>query len=122
MNYDGLMIETHYKPDEAWSDASQQVTPERLGEILHNIKIRKPQSTDPLFNTQLEDLREKIDRVDKEILVALADRMRLVEEIGEYKKENDVTAFQAERWIQVFQTDQNGAINYFCTNHLWRTY
>ncbi|MFT5915663.1 MAG: chorismate mutase [Bacteroidia bacterium] len=104
LNYDGLMIETHYNPEEAWSDASQQVTPERLGEILHNIKIRKPQSTDPLFNTKLEDLREKIDRVDKEILVALADRMRLVEQIGDYKKENDVTAFQAERWIQVFQT------------------
>jgi chorismate mutase len=104
LNYDGLMIETHWKPDEAWSDASQQVTPARLGEILNTIKIRKPSSDDPIFNTQLEDLRDKIDRVDREILEALAARMGLVEKIGEYKKDNNVTAFQADRWIKVFQT------------------
>lgn len=104
LNYDGLMIETHYNPDEAWSDAKQQVTPERLGEILNAIKIRKPQSDDPVFNNQLDTLRQQIDNVDREILEALAARVHLVNKIGDYKKDNNVTAFQAERWIKVFQT------------------
>jgi chorismate mutase len=104
LNYDGLMIETHISPDEAWSDAKQQVTPARLGEILNAIRIRKPASDDPVFNNKLDELRTKIDHVDREILESLASRMALVEKIGEYKKENNVTAFQAERWIKVFQT------------------
>ena len=104
LNYDGLMIETHYNPDEAWSDAKQQVTPERLGEILDSIQIRKPVSDDPMFNNQLEVLRSQIDNVDREIIECLAARMNLVGKIGDYKKDNNVTAFQAERWVKVFQT------------------
>lgn len=104
LNYDGLMIETHCNPDEAWSDAKQQVTPKRLGEILDAIRIRKPVSDDPVFNTKLDDLRQQIDNVDREVLECLAARMSLVSQIGDYKKDNNVTAFQAERWIKVFQT------------------
>ncbi len=104
LDYDGLMIETHIDPSKALSDAKQQVTPKRLAEILNEVKIRKSKSDDVEFNNHLDELRLKIDRVDREILEALASRMKYVEQIGEYKKENNVTVFQAQRWIQVFQT------------------
>lgn len=104
LNYDGLMIETHIDPDNAWSDASQQVTPVRLSEILSELKIKLPTTEDKEFNTQLDDLRQKIDMIDREILEILAARMALVEKIGDYKKENNITVFQVDRWIKVFQT------------------
>ncbi len=104
LNYDGLMIETHIDPVNAWSDASQQVTPVRLNEILSELRIKRPTTEDPEFNTQLDDLRGKIDMIDREILEILATRMSLVEKIGDYKKQNNVTVFQVDRWIKVFQT------------------
>ncbi|HVD98599.1 MAG TPA: bifunctional 3-deoxy-7-phosphoheptulonate synthase/chorismate mutase type II [Cytophagaceae bacterium] len=103
LNFDGLMIETHINPEKAWSDADQQVTPERLGEILSELKIRQDSSTDQLFNDQLEELRRKIDNIDREILETLAARMSIVEKIGEYKKENNVTTYQVKRWDDIMK-------------------
>lgn len=103
LNFDGLMIETHIDPDKAWSDADQQVTPERLGEILSELKIRQGSSSDQLFNDQLEELRRKIDNIDREVLETLAARMAIVEKIGEYKKENNVTTYQVKRWDDIMK-------------------
>lgn len=104
---DGLMIETHTNPDEAWSDAKQQVTPERLGEILGELKIRKVSTENVAFNQTLEDLREQIDSIDREVLEVLASRMRIVEKIGEYKKENNVTTLQMNRWDSLLKDRMN---------------
>jgi chorismate mutase len=104
LNYDGLMIETHLDPDNAMSDAAQQVTPERLGEILSDLKIRQATSDNALFINKLEEIRGKIDRVDHELIEVLAARMSLVEKLGEYKKENNVAIFQVERWNEVFKS------------------
>ncbi len=98
LGLDGLMIETHPDPDNAWSDASQQVTPKRLGEILHDLKIRRATSDDVEFLHSLEDLREKIDGIDAELIEVLAARTRIAEKIGEYKKSNNVTTLQLNRW------------------------
>ncbi len=103
LNFDGLMIETHINPEKAWSDAEQQVTPERLGEILNDLKIRQGSSTDQLFNDHLDDLRRKIDNIDREVLETLAARMAIVEKIGEYKKENNVTTYQVKRWDDIMK-------------------
>jgi chorismate mutase len=104
LNYDGLMIETHINPEKAWSDAEQQVTPIRLGEIFNAIRIRSTSSDNQDFVSHLDDLRKRIDRIDHEIVEALSSRMQLVEQIGDYKKANGVAIFQFERWLQVFQT------------------
>ncbi len=104
LNYDGLMIETHIDPDNALSDAKQQVTPKRLAEILNEVIIRKTSSDNVEFISQLQELRDKIDRVDKELIEVLGQRMELVTKIGEYKKENNVTVFQADRWSDVFKS------------------
>lgn len=103
LNFDGLMIETHITPDKAWSDAEQQVTPERLGEILADLRIRQDSSSSQIFNDQLEELRKKIDNIDRELLEILAQRMAVVEKIGEYKKENNVTTFQVKRWDEIMK-------------------
>lgn len=110
LDFDGLMIETHCNPDEAWSDAKQQVTPPRLAEILNEIKIKKS-TLDPssLEENKLDTLRQKINRIDKEIIEILASRMNVVDEIGEYKKDNNLTVFQADRWIDVFQSRPQAA-------------
>jgi chorismate mutase len=104
LDYDGLMIESHIDPDNAWSDASQQVTPQRLGEILNDLQIREASSDNIEFISHLEELRSKIDRLDKELVETLAARTKLVEQIGDYKRENNVTIFQVDRWLKVFQT------------------
>ncbi|MFN3403027.1 MAG: chorismate mutase [Cytophagaceae bacterium] len=103
LNFDGLMIETHCNPDKAWSDADQQVTPERLGEILSELKVRVDQTSDKDFNDHLDDLRKKIDNIDRELIEVLAARMAIVEKIGEYKRENNVTTYQVKRWDEIMK-------------------
>lgn len=100
LNYDGLIIESHRNPDEAWSDASQQLTPEALGEMLRSLEIRKPSYGED-FQTQLEQMRQKIDNIDRELLEVLAARMAVVEKLGEYKRENNVAVLQLDRWKEL---------------------
>jgi chorismate mutase len=100
LNFDGLMIETHPDPDNAWSDAKQQITPEELGQLLGQLILRK---TDPgsNFQHQLEALRCEIDRLDQELMNILEDRMKVAAGIGQCKKENGVTILQPARWDQI---------------------
>ncbi len=103
LGFDGLMIETHIDPDKAWSDADQQVTPERLGEILNDLKVRTESTSNVDFNDHLEELREKIDNIDRELVETLATRMAVVEKIGEYKRDNNVTTLQVKRWDDIMK-------------------
>ncbi len=101
LGLDGLMIEAHSSPDQAWSDAAQQVTPERLGEIIAELAIRRPGSSNPDFVAILEDLRHQIDEVDDELLAVLVKRMQIVEQIAEQKRERNVTTLQVQRWREL---------------------
>ena len=100
MGFEGLMIESHINPDKAWSDAKQQVTPQRLGEILNSLIIRQPKLNNDGFKT-LHDLRAKVDRIDNYIIELLCERMGISEEIGELKKNQHLAIHQAERWSQI---------------------
>ncbi|MBX2961839.1 MAG: bifunctional 3-deoxy-7-phosphoheptulonate synthase/chorismate mutase type II [Cyclobacteriaceae bacterium] len=104
LDYDGLMIETHPDPDRALSDAQQQVTPGTLAEILGGLRVSERASSNAMFINQLEALREKIDHMDQELIEVLSTRMKLTEQIGDYKKENHVTVFQLERWNEIMRT------------------
>ncbi|WP_094745891.1 chorismate mutase [Vaginella massiliensis] len=99
--YNGLMIETHCNPDEAWSDAAQQITPARLKEILVNLELRQSDDPDSIYKTCLQSLRHQIDELDSVILDAIAQRMKIANAIGELKKEHNVAVFQPERWKQI---------------------
>ncbi len=98
LDFDGLMIETHRDPDQAWSDAKQQITPSILGEMLEQIKFRNPTSRNKEFINHLEELREEIDHLDQELYEIIASRMKIVDQIGYFKKDNNVTIFQKNRW------------------------
>jgi len=98
---DGLMIESHIDPSCALSDKDQQVTPADLAKILDRLVIRYASSEDPQFENKLENLRGRIDEIDHEIMEVLAQRMSIVKQIGQYKKENKVTALQINRWAQI---------------------
>ncbi len=100
LGYDGLMIESHITPDFAWSDAAQQITPEVLNEILDRLIWRKENAAINEHQT-LQNLRIQIDQLDDELFQVLSKRMQIADAIGAYKKENNITIFQAVRWNDI---------------------
>ncbi len=107
MDMQGLIVESHIDPSVAWTDAKQQVTPEALATILDSVSFRKPESNDPIFEDKLAELRQDIDKLDDQIIQKIADRMKIVEKIGEYKRDNNVTILQVSRWDEIIQKRSN---------------
>ena len=92
------MIETHINPDAALSDSNQQITPDRLQELILNLEPRLPSPIDAMSIAQLKNWRDEIDRLNDEILVLLKERLHYSSKIGELKREKNVSIFQPERW------------------------
>jgi chorismate mutase len=103
LDYDGLMIESHIDPDHAWSDAKQQVTPERLKEILEAIIWRKEDISSEEYHAALEKLRQQINHLDDELMQILGQRMKVAEQIGNYKRDNNITILQTSRWNEIIE-------------------
>ena len=103
LNYDGLMLESHIDPDNAWSDKSQQVTPPALLELLNKLILRQSVSSDSKFLDKLSILRGQIDRFDEQLLDILEQRMNVAETIGKYKKDNNITILQNLRWEEIIR-------------------
>lgn len=103
LDFDGLMIESHIDPDNAWSDAKQQVTPERLAEMLNGIVWRKEDINSEAYHQALEKLRQQINHLDDELLQLLGQRMKIADKIGEFKKNNDITILQTNRWNEILE-------------------
>lgn len=101
LNFDGLMIETHCDPDNAWSDAAQQVTPERLVEIMKDLRIRKVDDDESKYASKLGALRSNIDVLDQALLETFSERMSVAKEIGQLKKERNVAVLQSNRWNEI---------------------
>ena len=97
LGFDGLIVESHCSPDEAWSDAAQQVTPDVLDYILSLLVVR-----DEVVTTEgITQLRRQIDDLDNQLIEILAKRMRVCREIGQYKKEHNMTVLQAQRYDEI---------------------
>ena len=101
LNFDGLMIETHIDPDNAWSDAAQQITPEVLVQMMEDLKIRTLTSDEADYKNQLNTLRTQIDVIDHGILETLGKRMKVAVSIGELKKKKNVAVLQTKRWNEI---------------------
>lgn len=101
LNFEGLMIETHCNPDAAWSDAAQQVTSERLVEIMNDLRIRKISTSEEDYVSKLGNLRSRIDIIDEQLLDLLKKRMDIADEIGGLKKTNNVAILQNTRWHEI---------------------
>ena len=103
LNFDGLMIETHNDPDNAWSDAAQQITPKTLINLMKDLVIRKESLEERSFINELENLRIKIDNADSQILDIIGNRMKVSEEIGKIKKKQNVAILQSARWNDILE-------------------
>lgn len=108
LGFDGLIVESHCNPDAAWSDAKQQITPEVLDYILSLLVIR-----DETVTTEgISQLRHQIDELDNQLMDLLAKRMRVCREIGQYKKEHNMTVLQAARYNEIL--DKRGVQGAMC--------
>ena len=99
LNYDGLIIESHCSPDNALSDKDQQITPDVLSYIINLLVIRDTKQT----TENLTELRQQIDLIDDELLAILAKRMRVSQEIGQYKKEHNMPVLQTLRYDEILE-------------------
>ena len=104
LGYDGLIIESHIDPENAWSDAKQQVTPISLKKIISDLKIKKKIEKNQNHKILLEDLRDSIDIVDKDLIGVLEKRFDLVKKIAEFKENQELTVFQVNRWNEIFES------------------
>tara|TARA_R110002126_G_scaffold142037_3_gene287546 strand:+ start:62 stop:1144 length:1083 start_codon:yes stop_codon:yes gene_type:complete len=101
LNFDGLMIETHFDPENAWSDAAQQVTPTKLKQIMEDLKIRKETNTEAAYQSSLDNLRAQINVVDGQLVDLLGKRMKVADQIGALKKDKNVAVLQSKRWNEI---------------------
>ena len=101
LNFNGLMIETHVDPDNAWSDAAQQVTPEALIQMMEDLKIRKETDTEAEYRNSLNTLRTQIDVIDHQLIDILGKRMKIADTIGALKKDKNVAVLQSKRWNEI---------------------
>ena len=99
LGFDGLIVESHCNPDEAWSDAKQQVTPDILDYILSLLIVRSESST----TEGIRMLRAQIDEIDNTLMDLLAKRFRVCREIGTFKKEHNMTVLQTGRYNEILE-------------------
>jgi chorismate mutase len=98
---DGLMIESHENPEVALSDAAQQLKPNDLISLIDDLHFRHEEIGNSLMADKLVDLRKDIDHMDNEVLETLSKRMKVAEQIGQFKKDNEVTVLQVNRWEEI---------------------
>ena len=103
LDFDGLIIESHIDPDNAWSDAKQQVTPERLGEMIGSIIWRTEVIDSEELHAVMEKMRQQINQLDDELLQLIGQRMKVADKIGQYKKDNNITILQTNRWNAILE-------------------
>ncbi|MQP24628.1 3-deoxy-7-phosphoheptulonate synthase [Flavobacterium sp. LMO8] len=101
LNFDGLIVETHFDPDNAWSDAAQQITPNVLKKMFVDLRVRKITDEADDYNKKLSNLRAQIDVFDEKILDLIGSRMKIADEIGLLKKEKNVAILQNKRWNEI---------------------
>jgi chorismate mutase len=103
LDFGGLIIESHIDPDNAWSDAKQQITPETLGAMLEALVWRNENTSEQEFISALAKLREQINHIDDELLTLISQRMKIADKIGEYKRANNITILQTNRWNEILE-------------------
>lgn len=103
LNFDGLMTEIHPDPDNAWSDAEQQITPKAYLDMLGTFSFPNPNVENKAAIETLEHFRNEIDEIDDDVLNLLARRMSISEKIGEYKKQNNIAILQTDRWSEILE-------------------
>jgi chorismate mutase len=122
LDFDGLMLESHIDPDNAWSDAAQQVTPEDLQKLIKSIVVREPTFNEEADHKELDMLREKINHIDDELLNLLHNRMQVARDIGAFKKANNITILQKSRWREIQEKGKEYAASHGLTEAFIQAY
>lgn len=104
LNFDGIMTEVHPTPDDAWSDAAQQITPSVFRELTANLVLRAANTDDIEYQHHIDHLRQEIDELDTDIMNLLEHRMKIADKIGEYKKAKNIAILQSSRWHDILET------------------
>jgi chorismate mutase len=108
LNFDGLMIEAHIDPDNAWSDVAQQVTPEQLVTILDRLIVRA-ETPEGIELKNIDELRKSINFIDEQIIDLLSYRSHVIKDIAKFKLNNGMTVFQKNRWSSLLAKHQRQA-------------
>lgn len=103
LDFDGLIVESHIDPDNAWSDAKQQITPEVLSQMIDQMIWRKEDIISEELHVQMDKMRAQINQLDDELMQLLGQRMKVADKIGQYKKENNITILQTNRWNAILE-------------------
>ncbi|WP_026763236.1 chorismate mutase [Sediminibacterium salmoneum] len=103
LDFDGLIVESHIDPDNAWSDAKQQITPEVLSQMIDQMIWRKEDIISEELHVQMDKMRAQINQLDDELLQLLGQRMKVADKIGQYKKDNNITILQTNRWNAILE-------------------
>ena len=101
LNYDGFIIETHIDPENAWSDAAQQIDPATLMDIARNLRVRQKTNDQTEYQTSLNNIRAKIDLYDEQLVNVIVKRLQEVDKIGHLKKSSNVAVLQTKRWDEI---------------------
>ena len=123
LNFDGVMLESHISPSEAWSDAKQQVTPQELKELINQLVIREHKYANDKNTIELDTLRQKINLIDDDLMDILSKRMEVSDAIGDYKKKKKMQILQTKRWDKILEKgvdegSQKGLSKEFVTKFL----
>jgi len=118
-----LMVESHITPHDAWSDAAQQIVPEAYAELIDSLVLRERNFTTPEYEQSILRWRTEIDAIDAQLFSLLSDRMKVVKQIGQFKKTEGITILQDERWNLIFseslkKAEKHGLSSEFITNYL----
>ena len=108
LGFEGLIVESHCNPNAAWSDAKQQVLPEELDAILSKLVVRDEYTT----TDDLQNLRAEIDQLDDQLMNLLSKRLRICREIGQYKKEHNLTVLQSNRYSEILDKRGKQGVQY----------
>jgi chorismate mutase len=95
------MVETHFDPDSAWSDAKQQITPKNLDQMTVDLRMRKENDQNVKYTNRLNTYRTQIDVIDNKLAEMMGKRMKIADAIGVLKKENNVAILQNKRWNEI---------------------
>jgi len=103
LDYDGLIIESHYDPDSAMTDKEQQLSTDQLDKLLKKLIWKTSSSNTKEYLNKLDNLREQINHLDEELLALISNRMNVAKEIGEIKKTNKITVLQSSRYNEIIE-------------------
>lgn len=103
LGYEGLMIETHQNPSEAWSDARQQLSPQQLEELMRELHFKQRETENTEYHNRIALLRDEMDEIDQKLLDLLSSRMETSKQIGELKTENNLPFYQYDRWSEIIK-------------------